>query len=254
MKRQKIRRVLIFISLMLFPLTLNYFSPYVSIDGAMWGIISGSLLLFIFMFITSIFFGRAWCGWICPMAGLSEIAMGVNNKNVNIKKLKIIRYSIFTVWAGFLITMFILAGGIKGVDPLHLTENVVSVDEPFKYITYYLVLAVFIILTFALGKRGACHSICWMSPFLTAGYSVGRLLGIPQLRIKAEPSKCTSCGQCDRKCPMSIPVGLYVKNGYIQTSDCILCGECIEACPHSVLAYGIRNDSRNNSIPIGKTQ
>lgn len=66
--RQKTRRTMIFLSLLLFPLTLNFFSPYVSIDGAMSGIISGSLLVFGVQFVSGIFLGRAWCGWLCPSA------------------------------------------------------------------------------------------------------------------------------------------------------------------------------------------
>ena len=32
--RQKIRRILLYVSLALFPVTMNFLSPYVSIDGA----------------------------------------------------------------------------------------------------------------------------------------------------------------------------------------------------------------------------
>jgi len=238
--RQKIRRGLVLISLLLFPLTLNYFSPYVPIHGAMTGIVSGSLLLFAVMFITSIFFGRAWCAWVCPMAGLSDMALGVNNKNVNIKTLKIMRYSIYSIWILFIIIMFVSAGGIKGINPFHLTENIVSVDAPVKYIIYYSVLAIFVILTFALGKRGACHSICWMSPFLTMGCSLGRLIKFPQIRIKSVAEKCSNCGICDKKCPMSIKVSSCVKQGYIKTSDCILCGECVDNCKKGALKYEIK--------------
>jgi len=232
-----VRKTLIIIFLLLFPVTLNFLSPYVSIDGAMIGIISGSLLLFIFMFVTAIFFGRAWCGWICPMAGLSEACLSINNKNVNVKRLRIIRYFIFTVWAGILIAMFVMAGGIKGVNPLHLTENGISVDGPMKYITYYLVLALFFIVTVTVGKRGACHSFCWMSPFLVGGMALGKLLKIPRLRVKADSSLCVKCGACDKKCPMSINVSSSIKDGYINTSDCILCGECIDNCKKKVLKY-----------------
>lgn len=240
MKRQKLRRATIIISLLLFPVTLNYFSPYVSIDGAIIGIVSGSLLLFAFMFLISIFFGRAWCSWVCPMAGISDISTLVNNKNPNVKKLKVIRYIIFTIWALVLISMFVLAGGIKGINPFHLTENIISVDSPAKYIIYYSVLAIFVILTFTLGKRGACHSICWMSPFLVAGFSVGKFLRIPQLRIKSDASKCVDCGICNKKCPMSIDVRNNVKEGTIKTSDCILCGECVDVCNKKVLGYGVK--------------
>jgi len=238
--RQRIRKALVIIALLLFPITLNFFSPYVPIDGAVSGIISGSLLLFMVMFVTAIFFRRAWCSWVCPMACLSEMCLGVNNKNVKVKRLKIIRYSIFVIWAGFVIAMFMIAGGIKGVDPLRLTSHGISVDSPSKYIIYYFVLALFFIITILVGKRGACHSICWMSPFLVAGSKIGQWLKIPQLKIKADPSRCVECGACNKKCPMSINVSSSLKDGSIETSDCILCGECVDNCKKKVLRYSIK--------------
>jgi ferredoxin-type protein NapH len=238
--RQKIRLVLVYVSLLLFPLTLNYFSPYVSIDGALGGIISGSVIVFCALFISGLFFGRAWCGWLCPVAGLSEIGLTVNRKPVPVKKLTIIRYSIFTIWFAILVAFFILAGGIKGINPLHLTEQLISVDQPFKFIIYYLVLFLFFILTIWIGKRAACHSICWMSPFLVGGYLTGKLLHLPQLRVKSSPDKCIDCKTCSSKCPMSIAVSTVAKSGEITSLDCILCGQCVDSCPKKALQYGVR--------------
>jgi polyferredoxin len=238
--KQKIRNFILLISLLLLPVTLNYLSPYVSIDGAMNGIISGSLLLFFLLFIFSIFFGRAWCGWLCPMGGLAEFTTIINSKKVNRKKLRIIRYSIFSIWFSVIITMFILAGGIKGINPLHLTENIISVDAPMRYIIYYGVLILFLFSNVLIGKRGACHSFCWISPFLTAGYTVGKLLKIPQLRVVTIPEACVNCGTCNKKCSMSIPISSSIKDGLIKTSDCILCGECIDACNRKALFLGAK--------------
>ncbi len=235
--RQKIRRIILFVSLALFPVTMNYLSPYVSIDGAMAGVVSGSVIVFFLLFLSGLFFGRAWCGWVCPAGGLAEICTAVNAKPVPAKKLRIVRYSIFTVWFAILITGFVLAGGIRGVDPLHLTERVISVDEPAKYIVYYMVLLIFFVLTIAIGRRGACHTVCWMSPFLTAGMWLGRKLHFPQMRIRADASACIDCKKCSQKCPMSIDVCEQVKGGSVQSLDCILCGECVDACPRGVLSY-----------------
>jgi polyferredoxin len=246
--KQKIRNFILLISLLLFPVTLNYLSPYVSIDGAMNGIISGSLLLFSILFIFSIFFGRAWCGWLCPMGGLAEFTTKINSKNVNIKKLRIIRYSIFSIWFSVIIIMFILSGGIKEINPLHLTENVISVDAPMRYIIYYSVLILFLVSNILIGKRGACHSFCWISPFLTAGYNVGRILKVPQLRVVTKPEACVNCGTCNKKCSMSIPVSSSLKDGLIKTSDCILCGECVDTCNKKVLSFGINIVSKKENV------
>jgi ferredoxin-type protein NapH len=247
--RQKLRRTILLVSLLLFPVTLNFFSPYVSIDGAMAGVVSGSLLLFAVQALTAVFFGRAWCAWACPVGGLSEFVRAISDRPVKARPLAVVRYAIFAVWAAFVVLGFVMAGGVKGIDPLHLTERFVSVDEPLKYITYYLVLAVFVALSIAIGRRGACHAICWMSPFMTAGYSLGRWAGLPQLRVVSEPGRCTDCRTCDRNCPMSLPVGRLQASGAIRSSDCILCGECVDHCPRKVLRYGVRG--REQVAPHG---
>jgi hypothetical protein len=238
--RQKIRKTITLISLLLFPITLNYLSPYVSIDGAFQGILAGSVLVFLFLFISGLFFRRAWCSWVCPVSGLSDYCTAINNKPVPAKKLRVIRYTIFTIWFSVLVTGFLLAGGVKTINPFHLTEHIVSVDEPIRYPMYYFILIVLITFTILIGKRGACHTLCWMSPFLTGGYLLGKVLHLPQLGMKTNPSACIDCKKCNQKCPMSIDVNKEIKAGEIKSSDCILCGECADTCPKKVLTYGFR--------------
>ena len=67
--RQRFRKALVILAFLSFPITMNYLSPYVIIDGAMNGIVNGSLVMFGLMFISSLFLGRLWCGWVCPAAG-----------------------------------------------------------------------------------------------------------------------------------------------------------------------------------------
>ncbi len=238
--RRKVRLILAYAAMFLFPLTFNYLSPYVSIDGAMTGLVSGSVLVFALQFLSGVFLGRAWCAWACPVAGIAEIGRSVNDRRVNIKRLAVLRYAVFGVWFAVLVTSFVLAGGIRGLDPLHLTERIVSIDEPMKFITYYFVLLLLLVLTLAIGRRGACHAVCWMAPFLTAGELIGRALHVPQLKIRAEAEKCVDCGLCTKKCPMSIDVEAEIKSGRVKSLACIRCGECADGCPRSVLRFGMR--------------
>lgn len=242
MKRNKIRRSLIFISLLLFPITLNYFSPYVSIDGAFNGILSASVLVFVLLFLSGLIFRRGWCAYVCPVAALSDYTEKINPKPVNRKRLRKVRYVIFAIWFTTLISGFIVAGGIKGIDLFHLTENGISVDMPLKYITYYMVVGILFTLTLTIGKRGACHSICWMSPFISAGAWVGNKLRLPQLKIISSPEKCIHCSQCDKVCPMSISVMKDLDQGWISTQDCIQCAQCVDVCPKSVLKIKFKQD------------
>ncbi len=238
--RQKVRRIIIYLSLFFFPITMNYFSPYIPVDGAFKGIAAGSLVIFLLLLITAVFLGRAWCAWLCPVAGLSELSLSINKKLAAVRKLRIARYSIFSIWITALAGGFILAGGINNIDFFYLTENYISIDAPFKYIIYYFVLLLLFGLTVWLGRRGACHAVCWMSPFLVGGIKTGKIFNLPRLRVAATPSLCTDCKKCTKICPMSINVNTEMKAGEIKSTDCILCGECIDNCPEKALSYSFR--------------
>jgi len=82
--RQRIRKAAIIVSLLLFPVVMNYLSPYVIIDGASQGIVNGSLIVFGLQFLSALFVGRLWCSWACPAAGLGEVCFAINNKPIKV--------------------------------------------------------------------------------------------------------------------------------------------------------------------------
>ncbi|MFA5289673.1 MAG: 4Fe-4S binding protein [Candidatus Izemoplasmatales bacterium] len=234
--KRKARYITTFISFVLFPVILNFLSPYVSVSAAMSGIVSGSVMVFIALFVLGFFFGRGFCSYVCPWSAPSDFLRVVNDKRVDRKKLSIIRYSIFGTWLLVLVSGFILAGGIKGVDPLYLTETGVSVDEPWKYITYYFVIALLFIITILVGRRGACQTLCWMSPFMVLGMILGDKVKFLRWKVHAQKERCIQCNQCNQVCPMSIDVVSQLQSGTIDSYDCILCHQCVEVCPRSVLS------------------
>ncbi len=93
--RQQIRKFILIISFLLFPITINFFSPYLIIDGIIGGIITGSFFTFSIMFLTSLFFGRFICGWLCPAGGIGELCFQVQNKPVKGTKVNLIKYFIW---------------------------------------------------------------------------------------------------------------------------------------------------------------
>lgn len=237
MKRQKIRKAILLIALLLFPIIINYFSPYLIISGAAEGIIAGSFIVFIVQFLTSIIFGRAFCGWICSAGSIQDCCVSIQDKKVNGKIANKIKYIIWVPWLAGIVSAVIIAGGLNKIDFLYMTETGISVDEPMKYIMYFMVVGVFVILALTVGKRGGCHSICWMAPFMVVGNKLGHKLRLPSLHLKVDQSKCNSCKVCEKKCPMSLEVNAMVQRGSLQNNECILCGECVDTCPKKVIQY-----------------
>ncbi|MGL1893958.1 MAG: 4Fe-4S binding protein [Spirochaetaceae bacterium] len=236
---QKTRIAIATLSMILFPLTFYYFSPYLSIMGAAEGIVSGSIIVFIMLFLSSIFLGRAFCSWVCPAGAIQDQLLKSRTKRVNVKKISWIKYVIWVPWLMTILFMFKRAGGAKQVDFLYQTEMGISVTSLGSAITFTIVIMLFYLISLIFGRRSACHTICWMAPFMVLGKKLGELLQVPSLRLKRDPSKCIECKKCNSVCPMSLNVVDLSRNKDLSDHNCILCGRCVDVCLQDVIKIGI---------------
>ncbi|MBO4807825.1 MAG: 4Fe-4S binding protein [Lachnospiraceae bacterium] len=236
--RQKIRRTIILISFLLFPITIYYFSPALIIQGAAQHIINGSFIVFVLMFVLSMFLGRVWCGYLCPAGGLQECVGRCNDKPAKQGWRDNIKYVIWIIWIGIIVTAFIMGKNEVTIDPFFQTDHGISISEIYGYVIYYGVILILVAPALIHGKRATCHYICWMAPFMVIGSKVGRFLHLPQLHVEADKSACVSCGRCSKVCPMGLDVKEMVSEGKnSKCSECIQCGACIDECPKKVLKY-----------------
>jgi len=241
-RRQAIRRTLLLLSFIAFPVTMNYLSPYLIVDSAFQGIVNGSLIAFASMFVGSLILGRLWCGWMCPAAGLQEPLLRVNDRRVG-RRVDLVKWLIWVPWIALILFAAVRAGGYTSIDPLYGTVGGISVagdaDRPIiaAYAIYFIVVLLFFGLALALGRRGGCHSVCWMAPFMITGRAARNTLAWPSLRLVADQPTCKRCGTCTAACPMSIDVRAMVASGSMEHTECVLCGTCVDTCPNDVIRY-----------------
>ena len=241
MTLQKIRRFTLIISMLLFPITIYYFSPYLIIMSAMQHIINGSFIVFSLMFILGIFFGRLWCGFFCPTGGMCECFAQFSDKAPKQGWRNYIKYVIWLVWLSGIIICHVLGNGDYTVQPFFMTEHGISISNIYSYVIYYGIVILFLIPALIHGKRANCHYICWMAPFMVIGSTVGRWLHLPQLHVAADRDQCMSCGKCSRACPMGLDVKQMVSEGTnSRNTECIQCGACVDECPKKVLKYRMK--------------
>lgn len=246
MKRQSIRKALILISFFLFPVTIYYLSPELPIEGAFQGIACGSLIFFGFLFLGSLIWGRAFCGWVCPAGGLQEACFPIRDKRV--VRGYWVKYLIWGCWMTVLILAVISAKGIHALDPFFRTDHGISITDPYNYIVYYFVIGLIFIPALGIGKRSFCHSICWMAPFMVLGTKIRNRIQWPALHLETDPGRCIHCQRCTRECPMSLEVEKMVRAGALAHSECILCGNCVDACPKTAIRYAW---IKKRSLPAG---
>lgn len=242
-KRQLVRKRLIFFSFLLFPFTVFYFSPYLIVWASFSGVLCGSMVLFSTQFLSSLLFGRAFCGWLCPGAGVQFCCGSITAKKAKNNKTRFIKYAIFAPWLATIVFLLLRAGGIQAVDVLFMTNNGMPMLGLEGYIVYFGIVLLFVALSLTLGTRSFCHMFCWMAPFMVIGTKIKQRLNYPSLRLVAQPEACTSCTLCTKKCPMGLDVMAMVKTGNMQNAECVFCGECADTCRAGAITLGWGKES-----------
>ena len=234
--RQRVRKGFILGSFFFFPATFYYFSPVLIIQATINRIINGSFIIFSMMFISSLFFGRAFCGWACPGAGCQEAIFLARDKEV--PRGNYIKWIIWVPWISTIVLMGIRAGGYEKIEFFYQTKYGFSITDVNALIAYFVVLAFLIMLpAFIFGKRSFCHHLCWMAPFMILGRKIRNGFKWPSLKLKADSEKCKHCHTCTQNCPMSFPVESMVNQNRLENAECILCGTCIDGCEFGVIKY-----------------
>ncbi len=241
MKRQDKRKSVIYLSMVLFPITFYYLSPVLIIMGASEGVVNGSFLFFTFLFFSSLVVGRAFCGWACPAAGLQEACFRLRNKKVRGGRYDSIKYLIWVPWLIIIITAAIQTGGYSKIDPFYQTWYGVSVSSPQSLSIFFVFSGVIAIIALSVGRRAFCHYGCWMAPFMILGRRIRNYLSWLSLHLEVDKEKCINCKKCSQNCPMSLDVNAMVQREEMENPECILCLTCVDGCPKEVINYFFRN-------------
>ncbi len=192
--RQKVRRGLLTASLLLLPVTLYYFSPALSLQGAAAGLASGSLLVFAGLFVSALFLGRAFCGWACPMGGLQELTARLRGRPVARRRIRWVKYLVWGPWFLLLVYLILQAGGLRRADLAYSTWHGISVVDLQGLLILVAIALLFFLPALLVGRRASCHTLCWVAPFLIAGRATRNFLSWPALRLSGRPQSCRSCG------------------------------------------------------------
>ena len=241
--RQKIRLTILFLIFLTFPITLNYFSVFLIIEGSAQGIATFSFFFWSLFTLTALLFGRAACSYICPLGAIQETKDRMAPRVLTrIKYLRVLKYILAVAWVGAVVYAAISAGGYKTIDLLYNTESGVSVDSAQGWITYSIIVLIILLPVFFIGKRGFCHYFCPWGVLNITGTKIKNFFRWPSLNLKATGEKCQQCRTCDRNCPMSLEPSKMVQSGSMDNTECISCGTCVDNCPNEVIKYFWRRE------------
>lgn len=182
---------------------------------------------FIFTSIAlTVFFGRFYCGWACPihtlMGPVSSLGKVLNTQKFTpslLRKgnLRIAVFLLFLVGLGY--TIYSITQGRKFPLPLIII--------PFGLIT-----------TFFINPTAWHRYLCpWGTLFsLTARFSKNGLTA----------KSCTGCRRCETVCP-SESISFENKRANINPTNCLLCFKCQSECRKNALKYSGRTKTEKCS-------
>lgn len=195
-----------------------------------------AFLLFMMPYaIIFIVFGRAFCGWLCPLGGLPEFSAAAGRQWVRPDFLRIrvespdgFYYAGLKPWVHAIKYVFALAMVLLSFALGFALVNIFFPVLWLKSVTgFWVVMGILAIFAVALplvtGRRWWCF-ICPLAAVLA------RIDRISPFKVKINHEKCVKCFDCVEACRMYALSPGDVEKGGMRGGNCVKCGRCIEAC------------------------
>ncbi len=211
-----------------------FMSPVVPVVAAGVGILPASLVVYAILFISSLFLGRAFCGWFCPGAGMQEILSLLIGRRAKRGWGDRIKYAICGVWSFLVLGVALRAGGFRQIDLDFGLQQGGLLQEVLMRTGHFVIIGV---LGVIFGAWASCRYTCWIAPFLVLGNRLRCLFRLPGMRMYVEAGTCSGCEQCRDVCPMRVDMTSISSAGSIRNDDCIMCGNCVDVCPSQAIHF-----------------
>ncbi|MFH0754351.1 MAG: FMN-binding protein [Candidatus Omnitrophota bacterium] len=179
-------------------------------------------------FLSALFIGRIYCGYLCPFAAIQEILFFLKIRRSTTapvitpaidQQSRIIKYILLFLIMGLALLFNSSAAG--NIEPFITLFSGHGSKLAWVFLALMLSLAVF-------SFRFWCQYLC----------PVGALTGLASIfsLYKIKPnSACTACGTCTKVCPTQAITPDAEHIPQIDTAECIACAKCLRACPAHAL-------------------
>jgi polyferredoxin len=211
------------------------------------GKVNAGFLLFLGLIVTTLIFGRWFCGWACHVVALQDLsAWGLKKLGLKPKPLRS-RLLVLAPWvvAGHMFLWPVLVAAFsphKNLPSLsqwelHLTTDALWQTFPGPIMAVGTFVVVGFLIVWWLGAKGFCTYGCPYGAFFAVADRVA------PVRIKVTDA-CDACGHCTSVCTSNVRVHEEVaKHRRIVDPGCMKCLDCVSVCPKDALYVGVGKPS-----------
>ena len=209
------------------------------------GIINAGVILVFIAFLTTLIFGRFFCGWGCHFGAIQELSWWILNK-INLKPKTLNSRLVFILPLFMLIYFYITPNLYYAImNPWNKPEIQLAYPGIWAFLPGFFIgtLTFFIdglLIVYFLGRKGFCRFICPWGAFL----KIPNTFAMYKVR---KTGNCINTNICTNSCPVGIDVN-YEINSYnkVTNTNCTSCLICISDCPNNALSYQFLNPLKEN--------
>ncbi len=218
------------------------------------GYLNAGAIFFGLAIISTVVFGRFFCGWGCHVVALQDLSgyllrrIGIRPKPLRSRLLAIVPFVVAFYMFGWPTILRLWQGNRHpGFSNHLLTENFwQTFPGPFVAIMTLTICGGLIV--YLLGNKGFCTYACPYGAF----FSISDRLALGRIRVT---DACRQCGQCTAACTSNVVVHAEVRDfGMVVDPGCMKCMDCVSVCPNDALYFGFKNKtflgSSNDPVPI----
>ncbi|MHB8845364.1 MAG: quinol dehydrogenase ferredoxin subunit NapH [Nitrospirota bacterium] len=192
-------------------------------------LLGGGIVLLFFAVIA----GRAFCGWICPVNMVTDLADTVSTAAAGGTRLLRMSRNIRYWVLGLSLALSALLGiaAFEWISPIGALHRGVIYGMGWGWTS---IAAVFLFDALVV-RNGFCGHACPLGAF----YSLAG--GKSAMRVIHNAERCSRCMRCVESCPEPQVLPMVGKSdGAVTSGECTNCGRCIEVCPDRAMRFGIR--------------
>ncbi len=223
--------------------TMTPLEPSEAMEFSKHSIVNAGLIFFALTILSTLIFGRWFCGWACHLVALQDGCRWMLGK-LKLRPRAVQLGILGTVPLVAFIYMFIAPlvyrmyfGDALALRGVQLTTDAFWVTFP-SWIPALLTLGTCgFIIVYLLGSKGFCTYGC---PY-GAIFGVVDQLAVGSIRVT---DACRGCGHCTAVCSSNVRVHQEVRDfGMVVDPGCMKCLDCVSVCPNDALYFGVGRPS-----------
>lgn len=205
-----------------------------------------SLVLVMIPIMLSLFIGRFFCGWACPIGAVQEF--------IHPENLKLRLPSLLDRICSYFRFLLLIGGILLSWSAM---SNIWNSYDPFQSLFTYkwslstISLSSIVLIGSIFIERFFCRYLCPLGAVLTitSRFSL--------IKMSPDSDACIVCGKCSQPgiCSMNMisSVNPYTDIPTIESSECIVCHRCADICRYSAIRLSFSKKLKTKSHKIEKS-